>query len=128
MDTLSAFVRGAANRGRPMMIFDWNKAAKIIKARKPKTASAGLSGDWEWTGGEIYEANRGPVPRNETYTYLASTWATPELKIDDDMIDCFIMEDKVPKEWSGTSDVYWPQSALDILQSEETEYDLEREL
>ena len=31
MNTLSAFAMGAANRGKELMVFDWDKAAKLIK-------------------------------------------------------------------------------------------------
>lgn len=108
MDTLSAFARGQATRGNPRMIFDWVKAAKLIKERDAKNASAGLAGDWEYTGGEIFTDGE---PNFDDYTYLASTWATPELEIDGETIDCYIMEDKT--DWdSGTK---WPEEALKIL-------------
>lgn len=117
MDTLSAFEIGKANRDKPLMVFDWNKAAQIIKDRKPAAASAGLQSDWEWTGGEIYSDGK-PTPREDTYVYLASTWATPELDIDGEIIDCFVMESEVPPEWTGDpAHVYWPASALKILEA-----------
>jgi len=81
MDTMSAFIRGKANRGKELKVFDWVKAARIIKERAAKNASAGLAGDWEWTGGEIF-SNGAPVPQDDTYVYLASTWATTELVVD----------------------------------------------
>lgn len=37
------------------MVFDWDKAARLIQEKKPKWATAGLRGDWEYTGGTIYE-------------------------------------------------------------------------
>ena len=79
MDTLQAIMINASTPNGNGKVFDWDKAAKIIKERRPKTASAGLSEDWEWTGGTIYE-NGKPV-KNE-YTYLASRWATPILILD----------------------------------------------
>jgi hypothetical protein len=109
MDTMSAGMMGMANRGNPMMVFDWIKAAKMIKEAKPNVASAGLSSDWEWTGGTIYTADGIP---EDHYTYLASTWATPEINLDGDIHDCFIMEDERP-DWD--SDTWWPQEAIDIL-------------
>lgn len=33
MDTMSAFMIGMVNRGRERMVFDWDKAARIIKER-----------------------------------------------------------------------------------------------
>ena len=95
-----------------MMVFDWNRAAQIIKERNATNASAGLSSDWEWTGGAIFRDGE-IVPKEDTYTYLASTWATPELEVDGDLIDCFIMQDEMPEWGSGT---YWPESARSILE------------
>jgi len=110
MDSMMAFAMGETNRGKSLMVFDWNKAAKIIKERNATTASAGLSGDWEWTGGSILENGK---PNKGSYTYLASTWATPELKIDGEIIDCFLMEEDVPEEWGDNfADIKWPDSAL----------------
>jgi hypothetical protein len=111
MDNFSAFAMGQANRGKESMVFDWIKAATIIKKRKPKNASAGLSGDWEWTGGEIFK-NGKPVPQEDTDTFLSSTWATPELEIDGEIIECYKMQNEVPDWDSGT---YWPEKALKIL-------------
>lgn len=118
MDMLEVFVRGAANRGKPRMVFDWDMAARLIRERGAASASAGLCGDWAWTGGEILR-NGKPIPKDDTYVYLASTWATPELSIDEDVVDCYIMEDEVPAEWLKSGEdypsIYWPASALSIL-------------
>ncbi len=78
MDSFIAFAMGMANRGKPMMVFDWDKAAKRIKETGARQASAGLAGDWEYTGGEILVDGK---PTNDGYTYLASTWAVPEIEI-----------------------------------------------
>ena len=109
---MSAFIQGdeARARGAKLMVFDWDKAARLIKKKKPNIASAGLSGDWEWTGGEIFK-NGEPV--TDSYTYLASIWATPELDLDGDIIPCYKMKDET--EWG--SDTKWPKSALKILKS-----------
>lgn len=116
MDSMSAFAMGQMSRDQPLMVFDWDKAAKIIREQGATHAGAGLSGDWEYTGGTILEGGK-PVPRDETYTYLASTWATPELEIDGEYIDCFRMQSESPG-WG--SDTYWPESALAILNAVET--------
>lgn len=112
MDTFSAFANGQANRGKEMMVFDWNKAAKIIKERNAKEASAGLAGDWEYTGGSILSDGK-PVPSDDTYTYLASTWAVPELEIDGEFIECYVMEGECGG-WDAST--YWPDAALKILE------------
>ena len=114
MNTMQAFIMEEMNRGNEMMVFDWDKAARIIAERKPIFAAAGLSGDWEWTGGTIYEDGE---PVFDDYTYLASTWATPELDIDGEIIDCYVMESET--EWN--EDTKWPKSALVILNGKEVE-------
>lgn len=113
MDTMSAFAMGEANRHNELMVFDWEKAATLIAERKPDYVRAGLSGDWEYTGGDIY-IDGAPVDREKTYVYLASTWATPEIEIDGDVIDCFKMQSETP---SWDSDTYWPEEALGILKT-----------
>ncbi len=102
---------GAANRGNPIRVFDWNKAAKLIKERGAKSASAGLAGDWEYTGGSIFQDGK---PDFSEYTYLASTWATPELEIDGETIDCWIYQKDSPN-WD--SDTKWPEESLKILEN-----------
>lgn len=111
MDTLRAFIIGEANRNKELMVFDWHKAARLILERKPAYASAGLSSDWEWTGGTIFEDGK-PVSKEDTYTYLASTWATPELDLDGVVVECYIMQSEAP-DWDW--DTYWPQSTVSIL-------------
>jgi len=112
MDIFGAFARGEAARraGSRMMVFDWDKAARIIKERGATEASAGLSEDWEYTGGEILSDGK-PVPKEDTYVYLASLWATPELDIDGDLIDCWKYQEETPG-WDENT--YWPQSALEL--------------
>jgi hypothetical protein len=112
MDTMTAFAMGEANRGKELMVFDWDKAAQMIKDSGFKDAVAGLAGDWEWTGGYIFENKK---PNMEDYTYLSSTWATPEISVDGNVCDCFKMQSEVPV-WG--SDTKWPQSALNILNSQ----------
>lgn len=114
MNTFEAIARGEANRGKPEMVFDWNKAARLIVENRPKLARAGLRSDWEYTGGTIYEDGQGLVL--DSNTFLASTWAVPELELDGVLMDCYIMEADMPKEWGEVgSDVKWPESSLLIL-------------
>ena len=51
----------------------------------------------------------------DTYTYLSSTWAVPELKCDDKVYPCFCMESEKP-EWDHATK--WPESAIAILRGE----------
>ena len=109
MNTLYAAMMGEAFRGSELKVFDWDKAARIIKERGLCDADAGLYEDWEWTGGTILE-NGDPV--YDEYLYLASTWATPTLRTDDEDIPCFVMEHET--EWDAKT--RWPASALKILE------------
>ena len=110
MDTLTAFSMGNTNRGKDAMVFDWDKAARMILEMNADDARAGLSGDWEWTGGYIYEDGK---PDFDSYTFLASTWATPEIYIDGECYDCYKMKSET--EWNA--DTRWPESALKILEN-----------
>lgn len=108
--------REAAKQGKPMMAFDWDKAAKTIKNRfrehKDLVAEAGLEGDWNYTGGEIFNNGK---PTNGNYTYLSSNWATPTLilswdGIEQEEIECFTNESE-----RFQSDSKWDEKALKIL-------------
>jgi hypothetical protein len=112
MDTLSAIARRQAHKNDSIKVFDWNRAAELIKKHKPQKASAGLSQDWEWTGGTIFEDGK---PITNSYTYLSSVWATPELDLDGEIFDCYKLQDDVP-DWNY--DTKWPESALIILNVE----------
>jgi len=139
MDTMSAFAMGMATQHRELMVFDWDKAAQLIKDTKPlppDNVQAGLAGDWEWTGGTIYRSRLEHVvdPQAEAgirtsvggfivvddYTYLASTWATPQIMIDYETYDCYRMQSEVPDWGSHTK---WPNSARRILGLEEISED-----
>lgn len=113
MNTKQAFANGEMARATnaPMRVFDWDKAANLIKEMNAQEASAGLASDWEYTGGRIW-ADGKPVPREDTYTYLASIWATPEIEIDGTVMDCWRYAAESPGWDSAT---YWPDSARTIL-------------
>lgn len=110
MNTLLAFAMGEANRGREEMVFDWDKAAQIIRDTGTNYAAAGLRGDWEYTGDDIYEDGQ---PAKNADTYLSSTWAVPELMANGEIIPCYRMASEVPG-WDAKT--VWPASALAILQ------------
>ena len=109
MDTLTAFYRARAAQGCEQMVFDWVKAAKLIKARKPTLAQAGLQGDWEWTGGTIFSGGK---PVLDSCTYLSSNHAEPEIDLDGDRLPCYCMQSDQP---TFGSDTKWPAEALAIL-------------
>ena len=112
MNSLDAYARGLAAKGREPMVFDWHRAAALIAERKPRCAAAGLRGDWEYTGGDIW-CDGEPVPAEQTYVYLASTWAVPEIDLDGECIACYVMQSQSPGWDAGT---YWPESALAMVQ------------
>lgn len=106
MDTMAAFAMGQANRGRELMVFDWNKALALIIEHKAVNASAGLQDDWEWTGDNILKDG---IPILNASPYLASTWATPEIEINGQLYECYSMQSSVP---SWGSDTCWPKEIL----------------
>ena len=108
MDTMFAFAMGEAHRNCERKVFDWDKAARLIKEKKPKCADAGLQEDWYWTADEIYRDGEIVEDGNP---YLASTWATPVLTLDGEDFECYVMESST--EWGA--DTYWPESARRIL-------------
>lgn len=112
MNTFDALMMGVMNRGKEPMVFDWDKAARLILESGCKTASAGLRGDWAYTGGVIFEGGK---PVTNSYTFLSSTWAVPEIEIDGERYPCFRMQHEVPKWGAETK---WAKSALKILQGE----------
>lgn len=111
MDTMVAFALAAAHKHCEPKVFDWEKAARLIRESGATDASAGLSGDWEWTGGKIF-AHGKPVPKEDTYVYLASTHATPQLELNGELLACYRRKSETPG-WD--SDTYWPPEALAAL-------------
>lgn len=108
MNTLDAFMMGEANRGKEKMVFDWDKAARLIAQRKPQIAMAGLRGDWKNTCGMIYEDGK---LITDKYTYLTSSWAIPELDMDGETVACFRFASQTPRWHAHTK---WPKSAVEI--------------
>lgn len=102
----------AKKSGNPYKVFDWDKAARIIKERNPEMALAGLSEDWFWTGGPIWE--KGQI-FNEWHPYLKSFWATPVIVLENECsreeIPCWIYDDETV--WDERT--FWPESAKKIL-------------
>ena len=107
--------------GCKMKVFDWDKAATLIKEKKPESAYAGLLEDMGYTVGHIYGDGK---PDIDDYTYLASSWATPVIvlyfskdhDLDGAYIPCYKMADEVP-HWDAKTK--WPESALNILTEEQ---------
>lgn len=103
--------RRAAAHNSPMRVFDWNTAARRIREVQPKLAEAGMMEDWSNTSGRIYE-DGSPVPEQGANLDLSSSWATPVLRMDGLMEECWLYE---PDAHGWDESTYWPESALAIL-------------
>lgn len=116
MNTMKAFAMGqmADVNNSPRRVFDWRCAVRLIKRYNLKNADAGLSEDMEWTSDCILRDGKPVV--EDTYTYLASNWATPIL-VDRDTgeeFECWEFEDNSQYD----SDTVWPKDALEMLNGE----------
>ena len=109
-DACDKAMKGYENQDKPLMVFDWERAAQIIRDRGPKTAEAYLETDYFWTGSDIYQDGK---PILDATPYLHSTWARPMLILNGEEpgIACFKMENEV--SWSGKD--CWPGQSLKIL-------------
>lgn len=58
---------------------DWDQLKSFIEENKDKISqvSAGLLQDWDCTSGQVWDSEKGYIPRSKTYVYGASRWATP---------------------------------------------------
>lgn len=119
MDTMQAIMNNLAAQasGAQPRVFDWLKAAEIIRERKPLKAWAGLIEDWWWTADDIYSEGQ---PRPDATAYLASNWATPtlSLRFADEVredIPCWRYLKDAPGWNAGTK---WPPEALAVLRDE----------
>lgn len=110
--------QGVINKklGKPLMAFDWDKAAEIIKEKlklhHDLKAEAGLQGDWDYTGGVIFENGK---PTNDEYTYLQSNWAKPTLILEwdgEEQEDIVCEIEGNNRFGSGTK---WDNKSLSIL-------------
>lgn len=95
-------------------VFDWVKAARLIKERNPERVEAGLYEYWTLSG-SIYD--HGKV-QNGGFACFASNWATPVSDFcndDEDFIECWKYQHEVP-DWNENT--IWPEEALAILKGE----------
>ncbi len=95
------------------MVFDWIKAATIIRDQQPTIARAGLRDDWKYTRGTIWRDGK-PTLRKDKYTFLAYLWATTVLKLNSKAaaIECYQQYDELPNYDQST---FWPVEALAIV-------------
>lgn len=112
---IEGFFSQRSKNENPQKAFDWDKAANIIKDCFKKhpdlIAEAGLQGDWNYTGGEIFRDGK---PTNEDYTFLSSNWAVPTLILnwdgcEQEEIECYKEDSKF------RSDSKWDDKSLKIL-------------
>ena len=107
----------AAKKGEVQKVFNWDKAANIIKIKYKKYsklfAEAGLQRDWEHTAGIIFNNGK---PTNKNYTYLSSNWAITTLILSynnkEKEIECWLEEDRDNR---FHRDSKWDKISLDIL-------------
>jgi len=107
----------AKSRGEKMKAFNWDKAAQIIKDKLSEYpnlyAEAGLQGDWNYTGGEIFSDGK---PTNSGYTYLSSNWAIPTLLLYNNGDEIAEIECHVIQEGTRfNSDSKWDNESIKIL-------------
>ena len=109
------FLTRLSQNNNPQKAFDWDKATELIKQNlkihPDIIAEAGLQGDWDYTGGEIFREGK---PTNENYTYLSSNWAIPTLILSWDgeeqkEIECY----KIDSRFDANSK--WDNESLKIL-------------
>ena len=112
----SSRVDKARLNGDKIMVFDWDKASEIIKKHykdhKDLLVEAGLQTDWEYTGGVIFKSGEAIT---DSYTYLASLWATPTMILSwggkyQKEIECYTQ-----KESRFDSGSTWDNESLAIL-------------
>ena len=106
----------ARAKGAKIKAFDWDKAAKIIKQQFEKhsdlIAEAGLQGDWQYTGGVIFENGK---PTNDNHTYLASNWAAPTLIISWNGEEQLEIECSIELNERFDAETKWDEKSLEIL-------------
>lgn len=111
-ETVEIYCEDIRPKGPVFKVFDWDKAARIIKERNPQRALAGLTEDWFWTGGTIWK--EGQICTADP-PYLLSSWATPVIILEDEgsreEIDCWRLYTET--EWDEHTN--WPESARKIL-------------
>ena len=109
-------IESARINQNPIKAFNWDEAAKIIrekaKIHTDLIAEAGLKGDWEHTGGVIFSNGK---PTNGSYTYLASNWAKPTLKLKWDGKEQEEWECSIEENERFHSSSEWDERSIAIL-------------
>lgn len=91
-------------------VFDWVKAANIIKENPDKCYHAGLLEDWGYTSDIIWAYHK---PYKHSGVYLSSQWATPVITAaDGSYVECWVYAKDRPN-WDA--ETYFPKEAREIL-------------
>ena len=93
------------------MVFDWEKAAEVLRERQPVAASVSFIGKHERTEPVLIYRDGEPTPDPRTFCPY-DAFDKPTLLIDGDEIECFRLENTITT-WA--IDEYWPESARRIL-------------
>lgn len=111
MDPFDIFVNGLRHEKNERRVFDWNKAAQILRDRKTLTCKACIIEDYDETVGSILID--GEPALDFKFPYLSSCYGTPCIVFEDcDFVPCWIPQSESP-DWTGYT--YWPESARCIL-------------
>lgn len=105
---MSAKASAARAAGNPLKVFDWVRAAALLRDSGAANAQAGLEEDWGHTSDTIW---RDGNPAVDARAFLASLWATPLLRIGNARYECAT----VNPNWDA--DTVWPPEALAILEA-----------
>ena len=107
-----------------MKVFDWNKAAMILRHYRKNLGDefkhvcvdACLAEDYGNTEGAII--SNGEIPKDDYKPYLASIWATPMFTVYIDKNDegeeyeCWKYSDQTPG-WDAMT--FWPEESIEIF-------------
>lgn len=99
-----------------MKVFDYEKAARLIREHQSEYATAYLAEDGGETYGVIYKDGKAVL---DSDAFLRSTWATPVIIIDFEVIECW-------KKVEGNDyPIDWTPEALAILEAPYTIEEIE---
>lgn len=111
VDPFDIFVNGFRHEKNERRVFDWNKAARVLRDRDETTCKACIIEDYNETVGFILVDGRPAI--DHPLPYLSSCWGTPCLVFENgDSMPCWIPQSESP-DWTGYT--YWPESARNIL-------------
>ncbi len=121
-------VSGYLARLRDLVVFDWDKAAKLI-AEYATTCEvyAGIvesdPSSWRSTKQLIFQGK--PVVKYGIFVVHAQ-YGVPTIEINGELTPCFIPAHQIPESWmaniSSVFDVVWPATSLAILDMAVTQY------